>query len=161
MKHVFRLRILRLFRLSCYGKLLRNRSIFTLTKQIEIGEKMKKLLVVLRIIFYLLFVIGTIITMWIVYRDLQYSWTFPFVIGYVILLFLVAIYLTIISVLNLRKMKRAELGKRVKTFFGLFLSVWALNIILSFFTAGKVNVLSEIFIPLGLALGIAFVPKES
>lgn len=139
--------------------MLKSRSIFTCAKQTEIGEAMTKL--VLRIILYLLFVIGTIITMWIVYRDLQYSWTLPFVISYVSLLFLVAIYLIITSVLNLRKMKRVELSKRVKTFFGLFLSFLALNIILSFFTAGKVDLLSEIFIPLGLALGIAFVPKES
>jgi hypothetical protein len=120
---------------------------------------MKKKLVVLRTFMYFLFIFGTIITLWIVYKNLNYSWTYPFVIGYLILLFLIVIYLFFTTLVNMRNMTRVEVRKRVKTFFGLFLSFWALNVLLSFFIKGKVDVLSKMFIPLGLALGIAFVQK--
>jgi MFS family permease len=120
---------------------------------------MKNKLVALTTFIYLLFIIGTIITLWIVYKNVEYSWTYPFVIGYLILLFSVSIYLFFTSVSNMRKMKRVEVRKRIKTFTGLFLSFLTINVLLTFFTKGKVDVLSEISIPLGLALGVAFVPK--
>jgi hypothetical protein len=81
---------------------------------------MKKKLVVLRKFMYFLFIFGTIITLWIVYRNLNYSWTYPFVIGYLILLFLIVIYLLFTTLLNMRNMTRVEVKKSKNFFWSIF-----------------------------------------
>ncbi|WP_431802431.1 hypothetical protein [Halobacillus andaensis] len=76
---------------------------------------------------------------------------FPFLIGYVVLLLGSALYILILFLLSLMKINRAELGRRLLKFIGLFV----------IFSLGSL-VLDEFFkddgqrVNYGLALGMAF-----
>ncbi|WP_101842013.1 hypothetical protein [Halobacillus sp. Marseille-P3879] len=87
--------------------------------------------------------------------EMNTSWEppyfFPFLIGYVVLLLGSALYILILFLLSIMKINRAELGRRLLKFIGLFI----------IFSLGSL-VLDEFFksdgprVNYGLALGMAF-----
>ena len=59
----------------------------------------------LRPVMYILFAIGAIITMFIVYKDVGNVFAIRFVISYLIIGFVLAIHFLFIAISNMRKLK--------------------------------------------------------
>jgi hypothetical protein len=111
----------------------------------------------LKNILFIIFAVGSIITFLIIYRDINNSFTYKFVIGYVIFLFLFCLYLIFMIILNTKKLKWIEIRKRLVKFIVLFGLFGALNYIMDYvFRPSKIDLLREFSGPLGLSLAISF-----
>ena len=112
---------------------------------------------ILTYIIYLLAVIGTIITLFIVYKDIDSSFSFAFIIGYIIFLFLAFLYSMIPIIINLRKLRWGGIRKRLYKFIAYFVLLSALVYTVDYiFQPSELDLYSIVSIPLGLSLGIAF-----
>lgn len=119
---------------------------------------MKNKFSILKKVIFLLFVTGTISIIWIINRN--FPWTKEFVIGYLALLFVISIYLIYATISNIRKLRWVQIKKRIIRFFGLFISFWIIDIVLDYLFKTQTDIFSKIAIPLGMALGIVFIPKD-
>lgn len=116
-----------------------------------------KVLIFTRIL-YVLFAIATIISLFIVYKDINGNIAFRFLIGYVFFTFFFIIYMPIITILNSRKLKWIEIRKRIFKFIILFVLFGALNYGLDFiFRPSKIDLYREISIAFASAFGISFI----
>ena len=108
-------------------------------------------------ILYVIFVIGTIIMLFIVYKNIGGRLALPFIFGYLVLTFFLVIYMHIMTILNLRKLKWVEIKKRTFNFITYFISLGVLNYGLDyFFRHSKVDLFREFSTSLGLALAFSF-----
>lgn len=106
---------------------------------------------------YTLFIIGTIVSVFIVYKDVQSNIAIKFVIAYVIFTFFCLLYFSLITLIKLRKLKWSQIKKRLIIFIKIFIFFSALNFIFDyFFRHSKIDLFRELSIPLGLAFGTAF-----
>lgn len=119
---------------------------------------MKNKLSILKTVIFLLFVAGTISFIWI--KDRDYPWTIEFIIGYLALLFVISIYLIYATISNIRKLRWVQIKKRIIRFFVLFVSFWIINIVLDYLFKTQIDIFGKIPIPLGMALGMAFIPID-
>lgn len=117
---------------------------------------MKKKLSIITSIMYSLFAIGTIIALFIVYRNIKSPVAVKFVIGYAIFTFVFLFYISLSTILKVRKLKGVEIRKRLYRFFIIFIVCFIANIVLTYLIKGQVNILNQIAVPFGSALGIAF-----
>lgn len=109
-------------------------------------------------ILYILFAIGTIILLWMTYKDIDSRIAFKFGIGYLFLTFFLLLYIPFITILNLRKLKWIEIRKRLFKFIALFILFGTLNYILDHvFRPSNIDLFREFSIALGLAFGISFI----
>lgn len=109
-------------------------------------------------ILYVLFAIGTIISLFIVYKDIDNRITFRFVIGYIFFTFFMLLYVPFITFFNLRKFKLIEIRKRLFRFIALFILFGASNYCLNyFFRPSNLDLYKSFFNALGLAFGITFI----
>lgn len=116
-----------------------------------------KLLILTRVL-YILFLIGTIISLVIVYKDIKNNIAIKFVIGYVILTFFLLLYIPIVTILNLRKSKLIDIKTRMIKFISLFIIFTALNYGIDFILRhSNINIFREIPTALGLAFGLSFI----
>jgi len=122
------------------------------------GDKLKKSISTKLIItIYSLFIVGTIITAFIVYKDIDHPFTYRFLIGYVIFMLLLFCYFIILAVMNIGKLKWHELRKRLVKFVGYFILLSALNYVISYgFKSAEISYYKLLSVPLGLSLGWAF-----
>lgn len=109
-------------------------------------------------ILSMLFIIGTIIVFFIIYKDIDNGITLKFLRGYMILTFFVLIYFPIITIINLRKLKWVKIRRRFLKFLFLFLLFGALNYIFDYILRPtKIDLLREFSIAFGSAFGISFI----
>lgn len=107
---------------------------------------------------FAIFFIGTVITLFIVYKEIDNSISIKFIIGYVIFTFLLLIYVPVITVINSRMLKWVDVKKRLIKFFTVFIIFSALNYGLDyFFRPEKIDLLRQFSIAFGLAFGISFI----
>ena len=112
---------------------------------------------ILTYLIYLLVVVGMIILFFIVYKDIDSSFSFAFIIGYIIFLFLTFLYFMIAIIINLRKSRWIEIRKRLYKFIAYFVLFSVFSYIAGYiFKSSELDLLNIISIPLGLSLGIAF-----
>jgi hypothetical protein len=113
---------------------------------------------ILTYIIYSLFVIGAFITLFIVYRDIDSSFSHIFVMGYILFIFFALVYFLIVILLNLRKLKWFEIRKRLYKFIAYFalLSVSA-YMADYFFTSLDLDWYNIVFNSLSLAFAFVFV----
>lgn len=122
-------------------KLMKNNSLAFLTKTI-----------------FALFFIGTIISLFIVYKDIDNSIAVKFVIGYAIFALLLLIYVPIITVINSKRLKWVEIRKRIFKFILLFAFFGALHYGFDyFFRPEKMDLLRQFSTAFGLAFGMSFI----
>lgn len=109
------------------------------------------------IILFLLFVIGLIVTLIIVFRDSDSVFAHRFIVGYVIFLFIFTIYCLSVMLVRLRKLNGVEIRKRIFQFVITFavLSVVSLGYDY-FFKTGVTNFYDVFPVPFALAIGINF-----
>lgn len=108
-------------------------------------------------IIYALFIIGTIITMLIVYKTIDSRQSFKFLIGYVFLTFFLVIYVFFITIFNLRKLKWIEIRRRLFKFSVIFILFGILNVGFDYvFRPSNIDVSRNFSVPLGMAFGLSF-----
>ena len=117
------------------------------------------------IIVYALFIVSTIITIFIVYKNIDNSFSFKFVIGYVIFLLIYSGYLTFVTIKNMRTLKWLDIRKRLFKSIVSFVSFYSLNFILNYVFKHKIDFLSGVGSSLGLSIGtyfydLAFLKKQ-
>ncbi|MFD3157979.1 hypothetical protein ACFIJ5_14075 [Haloimpatiens sp. FM7330] len=119
---------------------------------------MKKNTVLFTRILYILFIIGTIISLFIAFKDINNIIALNFVKGYVIFTFFMFIYIPLITVINLKKLKWIKVKKRLLKLIILFVLFGASNYIFDYaFRPSKIDLFRESSIAFGLSFGITFV----
>lgn len=109
-------------------------------------------------ILYILFIIGTIISLFIVYKNIGSSSAFKFLMGYLFLTFFLLLYIPLITILNLRKLKWVEVRKRLFKFIALCVLFGGLNYGFDYvFRPSNIDLFREFSIALGLAFGASFI----
>ncbi|NBI05368.1 hypothetical protein [Senegalia massiliensis] len=109
-------------------------------------------------ILYILFGIYTSIVLFIVYKDIDSSFTFKFVVGYAFFAFFMIIYVPFITFYNLRKFKWTEIKKRLIRFISFFILFGTINYGFSYlFRSSDINFYNIFFTALGLSFGISFI----
>lgn len=110
----------------------------------------------LKIILPSLFIAGTIITLFIVYKDIDTSFSFKFVIGYVIFLLLYSLFLTYLVISNLMKLQWVEIRKRLSKFIFRFILLSASLYLFNYlFRPSEIDIF-DFGIPLGLSIALSF-----
>ena len=118
---------------------------------------MKNKLLIFTRVLYVLLAIGTLAALYIAYRGIGGSFAFNFLKGYIVLIFFSLIYIPMVTLLNLRKFKFAEVKKFLTKAIIIFILFGSLNFILDWiFRPSKVDLLREFSVAFGLAFGIAF-----
>lgn len=118
----------------------------------------KNIFLIFTRILYTLFFIGTMISLIIVYKDIDSSITFKFLIGYLFFICFLIVYVIFITVFNSRKLKWGEIKGRLFKFIALFILFGVLNYVFDYaFRPSNIDLFREFSIALGLAFGISFI----
>ncbi|MHC1681591.1 MAG: hypothetical protein AB6733_01305 [Clostridiaceae bacterium] len=109
-------------------------------------------------ILYVLFLVGTIISLFIVYRDVDGNFDYKFLMGYLYFALFMILYVPFITFYNSRRLKWVEIRKRLVRFVTLFISFGILNFVFDyFFRPSNIDFYREISVAIGLSFGISFV----
>ena len=109
-------------------------------------------------ILYVIFIIGTIIMLFIAYMNIDCSIPTPLIIGYLVLTLSLVIYTFIRTIFNLRKLRWFEIRERVFKFITLFVSFGILNYSFDyFFRHSNIDLFKEFSTSLGLIFALSFV----
>lgn len=109
-------------------------------------------------ILCILFIIGTIISLFIVYKDIGSSSAFKFLMGYLFLTFFLLLYIPFIIILNSRKLKWVEVRKRLFKFIALCILFGGLNYGFDYvLRPSNIDLFREFSIALGLAFSASFI----
>ncbi|NMM63752.1 hypothetical protein HBE96_13935 [Clostridium sp. P21] len=118
----------------------------------------KGMLSMVTIILYILFAIGTVIMLWMVYNHIEGKIALYFGMAYVFLTLFLIVYVPIVTIFNSRKLKWVDIKKRLFKFFILFIVFGALNYVFDYiFRSSNVDLFRNFSIALGLAFGISFI----
>lgn len=112
----------------------------------------KNISLILHIIFWL----GTIITVFIMYKGIETSLSITFIIGYVIYLLLLAMFFLYLVIANTRKLNWIQIRKRLFIFMAWFISFSTVHYLIDYFFRQSGINMYDFAIPLGLSLGLAF-----
>lgn len=108
-------------------------------------------------IVYLLIIVATIITGFIVYKDIDSKVAIGFVVGYVIFLFVYLLFTIFITIYNSRKFKWIELRRRFLKVAIYFITISVLNYILDyFFRPSEIDLFKILTRAFAIAFGICF-----
>ncbi|MGH4118634.1 hypothetical protein [Clostridium sp.] len=110
----------------------------------------------LRNIVYAFFIVSTIITIFIVYKNIDNSFSIKFAIGYVIFLLLYSGYLTFVTIKNMRTLKWLDIRKRLFKTIVSFVLFYSLIFISNYVFKHKIDFLSGVDSSLGLSVGTYF-----
>lgn len=110
----------------------------------------------INIILFSLFIVGLLITMYIIFIDLNTPYAFRFVVGFVIFMMLYALFQVLLIIMNMRKMKSGTFRKRILKFIGAFAFLMALSWVLNYFFWPEDLGNWDFGVPLGLATAFAF-----
>jgi len=107
-------------------------------------------------IIYALFIVSTIIMIFIVYKNIDNYLSLKFVIGYVVFLLLYSSYLTFVTIKNMRTLKWLDIRKRFFKSIVSFVLFYSLNFIFNYVFKHKIDFLSGVGSSLGLSVGTYF-----
>lgn len=105
---------------------------------------------------YTLFITGTVIILFIVYKEINNSFSYRFVIGYLIVLLLTLLYTLIVTVINVRKLSWSEIRKRLFSFVIIYLISSGLNLIIKYFLKPDWDYVKVFTLSIGYSIGYAF-----
>jgi fucose 4-O-acetylase-like acetyltransferase len=106
----------------------------------------------------MLFGIGTIIAMVIVYKNIDSSIAIKFLMGYLFFTIFSILYVFSITILNSRKLKWIDLRKRLIKFITLFILYVALLYIFDLvFRHSNIDLYKELSIAFGVAFASSFI----
>jgi hypothetical protein len=108
------------------------------------------------ITLFLMFLVGTMITFVIMYKDFDSPHTTKFIIGYVVYLLLYAFWLLLTVLINSRTLTWSQIRKKLLTFIIWFLALSAAQYLFSYFFSNSEFEIWDFGIPLGVSFGLAF-----
>ncbi|CAG9622404.1 hypothetical protein [Sutcliffiella rhizosphaerae] len=108
------------------------------------------------ICFYLFFLVMTIITVFVVYKEIDHTVSFMFLIGYVLFLVIILLYAILATVMKMIRIKRDERTKRIWRFITFFALISGGGLIFSFFTSSELDYYKTFSIALGMSFGLTF-----
>lgn len=109
-------------------------------------------------ILYVLFIIATIISLFIIYKKIDTDISFKFLVGYVFLAFLMLIYIPFITIVNAREFKWVHIRKSIFKFITTFILFSALNYAFGYiFRPSQIDLLRVFSTSLGISFSIAFI----
>lgn len=115
-------------------------------------------LIIFTKILYILFAVGTVISLFIVYSDADGSMAFNFILGYAFLAFFMLLYIPIVTIINSRKLKWTEIGRKIFKFLLLFSLFSISNFGFDYlFRPSDLDAFRIFSTALGLSFGIAFI----
>lgn len=112
--------------------------------------------ITIRKIIYIVLIIWTVITLFIVYKHIEFPFVLQFVIGYVIFLLLTCLYFAITIFLSIRKLKLSTIRKMLLKFIIGSFAIWALNVLFIYLTKGELRIMDKIFGSIILSFGFTF-----
>lgn len=116
---------------------------------------MKKILFIKN--FYTLFIVATMISFFIIYKNIDNNGSFIFLVGYGFFTFFMLIFIFFITLINARKSKWVHVRKSILRFITLFIVFSTLNYAFDFIIRPeKIELLRIFSTSLGLSFGIAF-----
>lgn len=101
-------------------------------------------------------VLSTVIISFITYMDIDNSFSFGFILGYVVFIIVVSFYWIIKLISNIKKVKWFELRKRLLKFVGLFISFSAAIYIFNYMFRSSQIDMYDLSIPFAMALSLTF-----
>ena len=108
-------------------------------------------------IIYLVIIVSTIITGFIVYKDIDSKVAIGFVVGYVIFLFGYLLFTIFITIYNSRKFKWIELRRRFFKVAIYFITISVLNYLLDyFFRPSEIDLFKILTRAFAIAFGVCF-----
>lgn len=105
----------------------------------------------------ILFIIGALATAFIIFKDIRNEIALKFIGVYVIFIFVYIIGMILITIFNLRFLKRTEIRKRLVRFFLIFISFATLNVLLTYLIKGEFSILDHLDTAFGMSFGITFI----
>lgn len=118
-------------------------------------KKNKKLLFTK--ILYTLFLLATMMTFFIVYKNIDNFISFKFLIGYIFFTFFMLIYVPLTVIVNARKLKWVYIRKRIFNFITIFILLSTLNYFFGYIMRpSKIDLLKVFSNSFGISFGIAF-----
>lgn len=78
-------------------------------------------------ILYVMTGIGTIISLFIVYKDIDSIFAIRFLVGFLYFVLFILIYISFITVINSRKLKCIKIKKRLLRFIAMFILLGKIN----------------------------------
>jgi hypothetical protein len=110
----------------------------------------------LNLILFIVFLAGTILTFFIIYKEIDTSLSLKFIIGYIIYLLLYGLFSLFLVIVNTRKLNWIQVRKRFFTFIIWFISLSATNYMIFYFFRPSEMDVWDLGIPLGISFGLAF-----
>ena len=110
----------------------------------------------LNFILFIVFLAGTILMIFIIYKDIDTSLSLKFIIGYVIYLLLYGLFSIFLVIANTRKSNWIQIRKRLFTFITWFISLSAAHYLIYYFFKSSEMDIWGLGIPLGVSFGLAF-----
>ncbi|MBU8851560.1 hypothetical protein C2I27_14110 [Priestia megaterium] len=101
-------------------------------------------------------VLSTVIISFITYMGIDHSFSFGFMLGYIVFIIVVLFYWTILLISNIKKIKWFELRKRLLKFVGLFVSFSAAIYIFNYMFRSSQIDMYDFSIPFAMALSLTF-----
>lgn len=118
------------------------------------GDKMRQSTITS--IICTLCVLSTVIISFIVYMDIDNSFSFGFMIGYIFFIIIVCLYWIITLIISIRNIKWFELRKRLFKFIGLFISFSAVIYIFNYIFRSSEIGIYDLSTPLAMAFSLTF-----
>lgn len=104
-------------------------------------------------ILYLLFIISTMFSIFIVFQNIQSNFSIKFIIFYVIFAVLFGIYIFIVTILKMLKLGKEEFKKRLSKFIIIFIGFGGINYAFDYILRPEnINLYRNFSISFGLAL---------
>ena len=108
-------------------------------------------------IIYLVIIVATIITCFIVYKDIDSKVAIGFVVGYAIFMFLYLIFIVFITIFNLRKFKWIDIRTKLFKLLIYFIIISGLNYSLDYyFRPSEIELFKILTRSFAIAFGVCF-----
>ena len=110
----------------------------------------------LNLILFILFLAGTTMTMYILYKDIDNPFSYNFIIGYVIYLILYGLFSVTLVVGNVIKLNGDQIRKRIFTFMIWFILLTVAHFLISYLFRRSEMDAWDVGVPLGVSFAMVF-----
>jgi len=110
----------------------------------------------LNLILFIVFLVGTILTMLIIFKDIDTMLSFIFIIGYVIYLVLYGLFSISLVIVHTRKLSWIQIRKRLFKFIFWFIFLSVEQCLIYYFFRPSGMGVWDLVIPFGVSFGLAF-----
>lgn len=109
----------------------------------------------LNLILFIVFLTGTILSIFIIYKDIDTSLAYKLTVGYVIYLLLYGIFIIAMVIANMRKLNWIQIRKRLFTLIIWFIFINVAHYLVFYILNMKMDVW-DLGVPLATSFGLAF-----